>query len=132
MFERAWLIDDNDIDNFIATTILENEYKNIETKSFSDAVTAWQAIKNTPPNKLPDLIVLDCYLPLMSSDKFMQHLTESWENHIKKPIICLVSSSLNQKEIMPLMAHPWVKGHITKPLFKDSFIKTLENDLLIA
>ncbi|TAE74598.1 MAG: response regulator [Bacteroidetes bacterium] len=129
-FERVWLIDDSEIDNFIASTILQNEFRNVVTTNFLNASTAYQAIKKTNLNQLPELIILDWHLPVMSSEKFIEELKSYWPSNIEKPTICLVSSSLNKKEILPLASHPWIDKYISKPLMKENLINALEQVVL--
>ncbi len=125
-FERVWLIDDNEIDNFIATTVLQNEFKGLKMTNFVNAFTAWQTIKGTNTDELPEVIILDWNLPVMSSQKFIDELINFWPTYIPKPTIYLVSSSLNKKEILSLATHPWIDGYISKPLMKENLISTLK------
>ncbi|TAE47248.1 MAG: response regulator [Cytophagia bacterium] len=128
--ERIWLIDDSEIDNFIASTILQNEFRGLKTINFVNALIAWQTIKNSKTNELPQIIILDWHLPLMTSERFINELSNCWPSDIKKPLICLVSSSLNKKEILPLASHPWIDGYISKPLMKENLISILKNTVV--
>lgn len=117
-YNKIMIIDDNDIDNYITSTIIK---KNNFTNDLLEFDSGLKAIKYLEKNKnnnqeLPDLILVDIYMPLMDGFEFL-HLYEKIDPAItKKCKICIVSSSIDDNDIVKARLDKNIYTFITKPL----------------
>ena len=112
-YKFCLLIDDNYIDNFVTSKILETANfaeKIVVYQSATEAVTDLQtgAIK-------PDVIFLDIRMPLMSGFEFLKAYDrlDIDKQHIK---IFMLSSSLDPVDINQSSANKYITQFIHKPL----------------
>lgn len=112
-FKFCLLIDDNYIDNFVTSRILE-------TASFAEKIEIYQsptlAIESLRSGKVkPDVIFLDIRMPLMTGFEFLQ---EYEKLNIDKSIIkiFMLSSSLDPTDLRKSSDNKYVTQFIHKPL----------------
>ena len=100
---NVWLIDDNEIDNFInKKTILKNNFS-LNVKDFNSAVAAEKYIKELQVNEsnkavIPDLIFLDLNMPICSGTEFLKNC-ESILLQLNPDLkIIILTSSINPND----------------------------------
>lgn len=75
------------------------------------------------PDDLPEMILMDLQMGVMSGWEFLDWFT-SWQSDvIRKPPIYIFSSSLNWEDEKKAMTYNAVKGFIIKPLTYDILVK---------
>lgn len=113
-----WIIDDNEIDVLIGTKTLERYDSTIKVRSFMKAQEALQVLRDTlaSQTKLPELIFLDLYMPLVDGWQFLQEFKKIMAGVSHQLRIIVTSSTPNEKEIPKKTEYPEVVGHIIKPI----------------
>jgi len=114
-YKTCLLIDDNYIDNFVTSRLLENfnfAESIIISQSSSEAIESLREGKVTP-----DVIFLDLRMPVMDGFEFLQEYDklEIEKNGVK---IFMLSSSLDPTDMRRSLANKYVTQFIHKPLTK--------------
>ena len=126
-FKTCLLIDDNYIDNFVTTKMLEsNNFAGeiIASQSPEDAIEALRigTIK-------PDVIFLDIRMPEMSGFEFLEEYDKiSIENKADVKIFML-SSSLDPRDIKNSLVNKHVTQFIHKPVTTKALDEMFSHDL---
>ena len=114
-YKTCLLIDDNYIDNFVTSRLLENfnfAESIIISQSSSEAIESLREGKVTP-----DVIFLDLRMPVMDGFEFLLEYDklEIEKNGVK---IFMLSSSLDPTDMRRSLANKYVTQFIHKPLTK--------------
>jgi CheY-like chemotaxis protein len=118
MHKKVIVIDDNEIDRYIAeTVIVKNSFseKVISVESAKEALKYLVSFENTP-EELPDLIFLDINMPEMTGFDFLDEYEKLSENIKKNCIIMMLTTSINQEDRTQAEACKYVYGFMNKPL----------------
>nr|WP_315147131.1 response regulator [uncultured Flavobacterium sp.] len=117
-YNKIMIIDDNDIDTYITSTLIKiNNFTN-DLLEFDTGLKAIEYLEKNKNNdqELPDLILLDIYMPLMDGFEFL-HLFEKIDPAItKKCKMCIVSSSIDDNDIVKARLDKNIYTFITKPV----------------
>jgi CheY-like chemotaxis protein len=117
-YNKIMIIDDNDIDNYITSTLIKNNNFTNDLLEFDSGLKAIEYLEKNKNNdqELPDLILLDIYMPLMDGFEFL-HFFEKIDPAItKKCRICIVSSSIDDNDIVKARLDKNIYTFISKPL----------------
>lgn len=100
-FETIMMIDDNSIDLYITSRLIRKNNFGQEVLQFSTAMEALQYLQENQKNteRLPQVIFVDIYMPLMSGFEFMEEydkLSTTLKDYCKAYII---SSTVDDDEI---------------------------------
>jgi len=114
-YKTCLLIDDNYIDNFVTSRLLENcQFADniIISQSSSEAIESLRDRKVTP-----DVIFLDLRMPVMDGFEFLQEYDklDIEKGGIK---IFMLSSSLDPTDLRRSLANKYVTQFLHKPLTK--------------
>ena len=122
-FQTCLLIDDNPLDNYINTKLIQNVNFANEILAFESPVDALLALKEG--NIKPDVIFLDINMPTMNGFEFLREYANL---HISKDNIklCVLSSSINPEDEDRAIRSPYVTTYIQKNL-KEEKLQELMN-----
>src|SRR5689334_7531278 len=101
MIQNVLLIDDSDMDNFIAKQLLERNHltENITIKkSAGEALTYLDVLQNTSQG-FPEVILLDINMPVMDGFDFLSRFSKYPRQLIDKCCIIVLSSSADPKDM---------------------------------
>ena len=117
-YNKIMIIDDTAVDNYITSALIK---KNNLTKILLEFDSGLKAIEYLEKNKnndqeLPDLILLDIYMPLMDGFEFLHFFEKIDPALTKKCKICIVSSSIDDKDIVKAKLDKNIYCFINKPL----------------
>ena len=113
---KIMLIEDNDLDAFIAGQMLSMASSDCQIKRFSNGQAAIDFLKNENI-LIPWLIVLDINMPIMNGIEFLEEIKQSEE--LQKLIVTVLSSSKNPVD-MALCKDFGVSKYYVKPLTEKS------------
>jgi CheY-like chemotaxis protein len=122
------LIDDNEIDNFIATEILNGIDFSEKVISMNSAVAALEYLKNTPIDSdgFPDTIFLDIRMPVMDGFDFLNQFLKLSDSTRAKCDVVMLTSSSDPMDITRALQYPVVRKFLSKPL-SETLLKDLIN-----
>ncbi|RAJ11570.1 response regulator [Arenibacter echinorum] len=121
-----FLIDDDEIFQFIMKNTIAEISPDIKIKFFSDGEKGMDFLKQNlgAATNLPDIILLDVNMPFMDGWEFLKEY-KSLQTQIKKDInIYLLTSSNNPNDIAMAREISELSGYLVKPISKEG-IKSL-------
>lgn len=122
-YQKAYIIDDNDIDLFVNENLLKITSFAQEIITFNEAKKALDLLKQSNFNDLPDVILLDISMPEMNGLQFLEQMEEILnETGNSNCAIILLTSSINPDELNKGKASKCVKSVISKPLKKQDLL----------
>jgi CheY-like chemotaxis protein len=116
------LIDDDDIQHYIVKTTLNKIEPTINLIAFLSASKALEYLKNIDHEQLPIFILLDLNMHIMDGWEFLN----TYKNFESKADVMIVTSSIDQNDIIQSKKYQEVKQFISKPLNKTK-LQTLIN-----
>ncbi len=123
------IIDDDKLYQFTIQKAIEKTGKASQTISFPNGLEAISFLKNhlSKVDKIPDIILLDVNMPVMNGWQFLNEYL-SLENQIaKKPIIYVVTSSIDNADMIKVKSFEGVKDFVVKPILRDRLLEILED-----
>jgi CheY-like chemotaxis protein len=124
------IIDDTELDHFIARKMITNANNAFKVKSFLDASQALEYIvaDNHDVGIKIILVFLDIYMPLMNGFEFVEEFEKLDKAIQDKYYIVALTSSIETSDINRIRSYPAVREKITKPLLAED-IKALLNNI---
>jgi CheY-like chemotaxis protein len=118
VFNDVLLIDDNEIDNFIASSIIGKlgMAKNIISKNSAEEALAYLAECLENNSSFPEIIFLDIRMPSMDGFGFLREFAKFPPTVHFACNIFILSSSVDSRDIERAKKNSFVSGFITKPL----------------
>lgn len=120
-YKKAMVIDDNQIDLYIAEMIMATTKfaeKVICVSSAKEALAYLKPLYESP-EELPSLIFLDINMPEMTGFDFLNEYQHLPENIRQKCIIMMLTTSLDEDDRMQAEGNQFVRKFLNKPLDKD-------------
>lgn len=108
------MIDDNILDHTLYRFLIERTGLVEELVSMLDAREALTYL--TKNHEKVDLILLDINMPSMSGFDFLEEVREMLGDEFTKPIIIMLTTSMDPKDIDRASRYQMVKDYCNKPL----------------
>jgi len=115
------IIDDTELDHFIARKMIGNVNSAYKIQNFLDASSALQhIIENKEEGTIKIVIVfLDIYMPMMNGFEFIEEFEKLDQAIRDKYYIVALTSSIEISDINRVSSYSSFKARITKPLSVD-------------
>lgn len=123
------IIDDSEIDRFVHLKLLSLNNISEDVKEFSGGQEALDYLNENHNNTgaLPDIILLDIMMPEMSGFDFLAHFDHMVKKLKKTPLIFMLSSSNDDRDLRRAAANVHVSKLLKKPFSPKAFIKIMED-----
>ncbi|MDF7811638.1 response regulator [Hymenobacter sp. YC55] len=113
---RTVLVDDDYISVFLTEKILKREGLSEGLCSFQSPEEALRHVQQSIPNEVPDVILLDLNMPVISGWDFLMALRPYEAQLVGRCFIYVLTSSLSPSDTDRVHEFPLVAGLIHKPL----------------
>lgn len=115
-YETIMLIDDNPLDNYVNTGLVEKDHfaKNIQV--YERAQAALDFLAAAKESSLPDLIFLDINMPEMDGFQFLDQFATLPDRVMQKCRIIMLSTSESFKDLNRANKNKYVYKFLNKPL----------------
>lgn len=122
MYSYVWVIDDNTIDNYVTDKVLKKAGFATEVACFTEARLALLSLESLigSSNKMPEVLFLDISMPVMNGFDFLDVFSKLDFKSQKKPVIFMLSSSVDQNDMSRALNNPAVCHYLNKPLTVDA------------
>ncbi|MDB5138727.1 MAG: response regulator [Mucilaginibacter sp.] len=126
------LVDDDEINNFIHTIIIEKALPNSKIAIVADlngkqAINHLKQFKTNDPLGFPDYIFLDINMPEMNGWEFLDEYTKRKLDAVKHSKIYITTSSIFNGDVAKSNTYPCVKDFLSKPLTMEK-VRAIFND----
>jgi CheY-like chemotaxis protein len=117
------IIDDSELDCFIAKKIIQQNDKSIKVMTYTDAISALRQINDNTDmhSDLLTIILLDLRLPIMSGFEFVEEFERLPLAIRCKYVIYVLSSSMNKSDKSRVDSNENIAKMMDKPLTKGAF-----------
>lgn len=124
---KVFIIDDDPIHHRIVQIIIVKHKIFENYQSFTDARIAVEFLTENAKTsaELPDIILLDLNMPHMDGWEFLEEFKIIKPQLQKEIKIYIVSSSVDEQDILRSKTYPFVSEFISKPLSPESLKNTL-------
>ncbi|MGK0412897.1 MAG: CheY-like chemotaxis protein [Polaribacter sp.] len=120
-YNKIMIIDDDEIDNYLVKVLIKNNKiaeQILEFNSGLDAIKYLEENKGIEEN-LPEIILLDLYMPLMDGMEFMEAFDSLKLNFSEKCKVYVVSGSVDDNDILKTKNANNICSYTTKPITVD-------------
>lgn len=116
-YRNVMIIDDNDIDLYVTSRMIKTYKVGEQVITFNSARAALEYLQQNAgdASQIPDVMLVDIYMPLMSGFEFMEAYRDFPEDIKQKCRIYIISSSIDEL----------IFGALTPTLMYVPFMKSL-------
>lgn len=121
------VIDDSKLDCFIAEKVIQNTGRSESIRSFMMASDALDYLRQAPPPEIKTVILVDIQMPIMNGFEFLESFEQSVPAEKRENyVVNLLSSSINETDLVRARGFKSVNRFLNKPLTKASLEEVLE------
>ena len=127
-FPHFIIVDDSQLDCFIAEKIIQNAGTYSSVKSYMEATEAYETIKKSvpEPRDTKTIIILDIQMPVMNGFQFVEAFEQLPEDIRSNYAIFLFSSSINENDKNRMDNYQSIIRFFGKPISKDTISQMIE------
>ena len=125
--DSVLLIDDNEIDNFVNKEMLTASSFSKNIFSYTSPTNAIESLKEIGASNdisaVPSIIFLDINMPKMNGFEFLMEFEKLPEVILNKTKIVILTSSLNNTDLISATSNEFVTDYLEKPLTEEALEK---------
>jgi CheY-like chemotaxis protein len=118
MFKKVMVIDDNEIDLYIAKRVIKKYAFAEETILMESAANALEYL-SANADMLPQLVFLDINMPEMNGFEFLDSYANFPEQIKKNCVVIMLTTSANTEDQEKVNTNPYVRNYLNKPLSEE-------------
>ena len=117
------IVDDDKIYQFASTKLLQRYSNSISVSCHDHGKAAIDYLKSLVDKneKFPDVILLDINMPVLDGWGFLDHYRLFKSDFKEDVTIYIVSSSIDNRDMVKSREYPEIKGYLIKPLKEDNY-----------
>lgn len=120
------IIDDSELDCFIAQRLLKHSNRNVTVKTFQNARQVLEIIReSSKEDDQATIILLDLQMPLMNGFDFVEEFEKFPAEVQRNYKIAILSSTKNPTDVYKILAYKTVNSIIEKPLTKEKLLSLI-------
>jgi CheY-like chemotaxis protein len=123
--KKILLVDDDKINNFLSTLIINNSKIAKVCKECFNGQEAIDFLESAAIDDLPDIILLDLNMPVLDGWQFLDFFMKMESNSLI--LIYILTSSNYDADMSKAKSYSCVKDYIVKPLKKEILLDILES-----
>lgn len=131
-FENVWLVDDDELSNYVNERILKAQQFACTVVSFtgaSEALAALDLASRQPELILPDVIFVDMEMPELDGWDFMEAFKQFPDSVKEKSRLYMLSSSIHKADAQKAKQYKYLRDFISKPLTLEG-LRVISNNIL--
>lgn len=115
--KQVLIIDDNDIDVLVCSKLFKKHLPEVEVLGINNASEAliYLSEQHQTQAPLPDLIIVDLYMPLMNGWFFLKEYRQVSRNQDKNITLLITSCTSYDRDFQQMREFKEVSGYIAKP-----------------
>ena len=120
------IIDDSELDCFIAQKLLKHSNKNLAVRTFQNAEHVLEIMReDINEDNQSTIILLDLQMPLMNGFEFVEEFEKLPDDVQKRYRIVILSSTKNPTDVHKILKYKTVNDIIEKPLTKEKLLSLI-------
>lgn len=123
------LIDDDEINNFVAEEWMKANVNDIDFVAFTSVEDALQHLRSCTQATYPQLIICDLKMPMYDGFEFIELYENEFYTEYPDTQLVILSSSLRKQDIDRAESYSSVSKFVAKQSVQDNFSSILENHL---
>nr|WP_309756146.1 response regulator [Flavobacterium sp.] len=125
--ETFCIVDDDDIYQFTTSLLLKKTDLVNKIIVFSNGLKAINFLKDEMGNKenIPDVLFLDINMPVMDGWEFLEEYLLIKSMMPKTVVIYMVSSSVNEKDVLKAKSIGALSGYMVKPISSQNIMEVI-------
>ncbi|HVV53686.1 MAG TPA: response regulator [Mucilaginibacter sp.] len=129
--KKLIFIDDSQLDHFILKRVLRKYDLAFDVNCTADVreVISFLEQNRGDEETLPDIILVDIYMPGLDGWAFLDKLQSIYPSLSKEPRVYILSSSISPRDIRRAKNYPFVRSFIFKPITKESLEKYMNEEV---
>lgn len=117
---HIFLVDDDEIFNYLNTAVIKDTDENIEVTSFRSGEHLLSYIsKNREKIVYPDVMFIDIRMPNIDGFELLDILGKDENKPFAQTNIYMLSSTLDHRDLEKAKGHAMVKDFLSKPLTRE-------------
>ena len=130
--KKLIFIDDSPLDHFILKRILNKYQLAYEVSCTANGAEVIEFLERhrSAAENLPDIILLDLYMPEFDGWAFLEKAEKICAHLAKRLKIYILTSSINPEDIQLAKRYPYVQSFIFKPITKNVLEKLINDEVI--